>query len=137
MLRDRLSLLRRQAGMAPAEPAAALAAPTLPSASPARGSRKAVARVDDATLAERLGGALRAPGVIELRHRFALGHCHGRQTLNGLMDIGADLPGAPAGGDWLFLDTETSGLSAAPARWPSCWAWRASTATRSRCGSGC
>ena len=112
MLRDRLSMLRRQAGMAPAEPAAALAAPTLAErVARARGRGKAVARVDDATLAARLGGALRAPGVIELRHRFALGHYHGRQTLNGLMDSGADLPGAPAGGDWLFLDTETSGLS--------------------------
>jgi uncharacterized protein YprB with RNaseH-like and TPR domain len=112
MLRDRLSMLRRQAGMAPAEPAAALVAPTLAErVARARGRGKAVARVDDATLAARLDGALRAPGVIELRHRFALGHCHGRQTLNGLMDSGADLPGAPAGSDWLFLDTETSGLS--------------------------
>jgi len=69
------------------------------------------ARLDDAGLAERLGGVLCAPGVIELRHRLALGHRHGQQPLTGLQDAEPGLPGAPDGADWLFLDTETSGLS--------------------------
>ena len=112
MLRDRLSLLRRQAGAAPVE------APTTPAAlslaervARARRHNHAVRRLDDAGLAERLGGVVHAAGVIEVRHRFALGHRHGRQPLAALQAVEPGLPGAPDAGDWLFLDTETSGLS--------------------------
>jgi uncharacterized protein YprB with RNaseH-like and TPR domain len=73
--------------------------------------RGTASRLDDAGLAERLGGELVAGGVIELRHRFALGHRHGHQPLTPLGEAAADLPGAPAAGERLFLDTETSGLS--------------------------
>lgn len=111
MLRDRLTQLRRQAGAAPVE-AVATAAPSLAQRIARAQPRPArVQRLDDAGLAERLGGHLRAPGVIELRHRFALGHRHGAQPLTGLQDAECGLPGAPEGADWLFLDTETSGLS--------------------------
>jgi len=113
MLRDRLSLLRRQAGTGEAELGRGSAvAPSLAERiARARGRRASAARLDDAGLAERLGGDLRAPGVIELRHRFALGRCHGEQPLTALQEVAAGLPGAPDGGDWLLLDTETSGLS--------------------------
>ena len=76
MLSERLRQLRRQAGAEPAAPA------VLPSADApsladriARASirRGTASRLDDAGLAERLGGELVAAGVIELRHRFALG----------------------------------------------------------------
>lgn len=112
-LSDRLGLLRRQAGAVPFAPPAvpAATASLAERIARAQGRGRGPPRLDDAGLAERLGGVLHAPGVIELRHRFALGHCHGRQTLSGLQDVEAGLPGAPAGGDWLFLDTETSGLS--------------------------
>lgn len=112
MLRSRLSLLRRQAGAAVVEPMASATVPSLAERiNRARGRRQVVPRLDDPGLAERLGGILRAPGVIELRHRFALGHRHGSQSLAGLHDVEPGLPGAPDSGDWLFLDTETSGLS--------------------------
>ncbi len=113
MLRDRLTQLRRQAGVSDADPAPAPAAtPSLAERVARVGvGRRATPRLDDAGLAERLGGALIAGGVIELRHRFALGHRHGHQALTALAEGAADIPGAPAAGEWLFLDTETSGLS--------------------------
>ena len=112
MLGDRLSLLRRQAGVAPPEPAPLLAASSLAGRiARARGRSPAMPRLHDAALAEHLRGVQHAPGVIELRHRFALGHRHGHQPLTGLHDAGSGLPGAPDTADRLFLDTETSGLS--------------------------
>jgi hypothetical protein len=112
VLSERLRQLRRQAGVAGLEQAAMPAAPSLAErVARARGRGRSVPRLDDTGLAERLGGVSQAPGVIELRHRFVLGHCHGRQPLSALRGAAAALPGAPDGGDWLFLDTETSGLS--------------------------
>lgn len=112
-LRDRLTQLRRQAGARSADSAPKLAAtPSLAERLARLRIRAAGARrMDDAGLAERLGGVLCVPGVIELCHRFALGHRHGRQPLTGLQDAEPGLPGAPDSADWLFLDTETSGLS--------------------------
>lgn len=113
MLRDRLTQLRRQAGAAPLGPEPAPAAsPSLAARIARLQVRRTVgARLDDAALAERLGGAVPASGLIELRHRFALGRRHGHRSLTGLLEPEPGLPRAPAGGDWLFLDTETSGLS--------------------------
>jgi hypothetical protein len=126
VLSERLRHLRRQAGAAPFDPpSAACDSPSAPVVVPttpappsfadrvarARRPGHAVRRLDDAGLAERLGGIVHSAGVIELRHRFALGHRHGAQPLTGLRDAGPGLPGAPTGADWLFLDTETSGLS--------------------------
>jgi uncharacterized protein len=109
-LSDRLGLLRRQAGAAPLDQVAAPALPSL-GARIARARGRVVARLDDDGLAQRLGGVVRSPGVVELRHRFALGHRHGRWPLTRLLDVEPGLPRAPACADWVFLDTETSGLS--------------------------
>ena len=110
MLRDRLTLLRRQAGGPPA-PATAPAPSLAERVARSRPSGAGRGRPDDANLAQRLGGVLLAPGVIELRHRLALEHRHGSQSLSALSDTAVGVPGAPSAGDWLFVDTETSGLS--------------------------
>ncbi len=112
-LSDRVRLLRRQAGAESAEPTATPAAQSTLAERIARSRRWAggVRRLDDAGLAERLGGVVVAPGLVEVCHRFALGHRHGHQPLTALADAAVGLPGAPAAGEWLFLDTETSGLS--------------------------
>jgi hypothetical protein len=112
-LSDRVRLLRRQAGAESAAPVAPPVAHSTLADRIARAGVRATARprLDDVGLAERLGGQLIAGGVIELRHCFALGHRHGQQALAPLADAAVDLPGAPAASEWLFLDTETSGLS--------------------------
>jgi len=112
-LRDRLARLRRDVGAAQAEPApnTSAAPPLVERVARLRLRATGFRRLDDAGLAERLGGIALAPGVIEVCHRFGLGHRHGRQSLVALADATVGLPGAPDGRDWLFLDTETSGLS--------------------------
>jgi hypothetical protein len=69
--------------------------------------------VDEAGLAEQLGGELLSPGLIRLTRAVPLDGRHGEVQLNGLATRSAVLPdpsdGAPEG--WLLLDTETSGLA--------------------------
>lgn len=114
-LGDRLGLLRRQAGVvdAPQQAGEAPSSVTSLAARIARARpREGVARrQDERVLAGTLGGRLLAPGVIEIVNRLPLGRRHGSGSLAGLAEPMPGLPGAVADGEWLFLDTETSGLS--------------------------
>jgi hypothetical protein len=112
---DRLGQLRRQAGVVDAPQPAAEPPPSGTSLveriARARPRERRVRRPDDRSLAALLGGRVLAPGVIEVVNRLPLGRRHGRASLAGLSEPMAELPGAVGDGDWLFLDTETSGLS--------------------------
>jgi hypothetical protein len=105
-LHARLNRLRREVGArdGPVPPLAERIARLRP-----RGAGPA--RPDDAALAERLAGAVRAAGLIEIAHRFPLAHRHGAQSLAGLARAEFELPALPHAGHWVFLDTETSGLA--------------------------
>jgi hypothetical protein len=70
-----------------------------------------VRRPDEHALATLLGGRVSAPGLIEVVNRLPLGRRHGSASLASLAEPMAALPGGMVEGDWLFLDTETSGLS--------------------------
>lgn len=74
---------------------------------------------DEQSLAERLGAAVVAPGVLLLERRQPLSPRHGRWRL---ADCVAALPavceqasGDPSG--WCFIDTETSGLAGGTGTW--------------------
>lgn len=108
-LSNRLNTLRAQAGgaQAPAQGAAI-------QARLARlGPRGRMTRRSETDLAERLGGELRAPGLIECRRSFDLSQRHGQMLLSELSNCGRTIPGLepadPHG--MVFLDTETTGLA--------------------------
>jgi uncharacterized protein YprB with RNaseH-like and TPR domain len=74
------------------------------------------ARPTDEALAARLGGRLRAPGLVEVEHRQPLDRPHGNIALEAL--AAADLewltgprPAQPGPVDRIFIDTETTGLA--------------------------
>lgn len=112
-LADRLSRLRREAGVAPTVPGPAFAAavPIAERVARLRPRDPAAGRPDDATLADCLEGRVLDRGVIEVMRRFPLAHRHGAQPLDALARASIDLPSAPSVGHWVFLDTETSGLA--------------------------
>jgi hypothetical protein len=114
-LADRVGLLRRQAGFVDAAQPATEPRPSTTSLAEriarARPRESAVRRPDEHALAATLGGRVLAPGVIEIVNHLPLGRRHGRASLAGLSEPMAGLPGGVGEGDWLFLDTETSGLS--------------------------
>ncbi|NIP71831.1 MAG: hypothetical protein GWO16_01805 [Gammaproteobacteria bacterium] len=76
---------------------------------PARACRP----VDASALAERLGGSLRAGGVIRIERRVALDDVHGARCLARVLDDHGALPEARGldPGRLVFVDTETSGLA--------------------------
>lgn len=111
-LKQRLTTLRQQTGQGQARPAdGARIAERIRryrvGPSPARGS------LDASALAERLGGTLRADGVIRIERRVRLDDAHGARRLARVLDDHGALPEA-RGLDperLVFLDTETSGLA--------------------------
>lgn len=125
-LKTKLGLLQKERGLQPASPAGAPvthAAPSspvkrladrlrelrAPSAAPPRSAR-AVPSAEE--MAERLGGVAVAPGLVQVERRVPLDGRHGKQPLAALRGA-VELPDAPTAAPhgWLFLDTETSGLS--------------------------
>jgi uncharacterized protein YprB with RNaseH-like and TPR domain len=68
---------------------------------------------DDGELARRLGAQVEAPGLLLLDTRLPRERFHGRLTFSALERPLSQLPGAEGreARDWLFLDTETTGLS--------------------------
>jgi hypothetical protein len=77
--------------------------------------RRALARIDDETLASRLGGRLLRPGVIRVDERLPADCRHGAWSLceHGLGEALSQLGGLACGASsgWVFMDTETTGLA--------------------------
>ncbi|MCG6862083.1 MAG: ribonuclease H-like domain-containing protein [Chromatiaceae bacterium] len=74
---------------------------------------------DEQALAETLGAERLAPGVLQVQRRFELDRRHGCTRLGDCLHA---LPGLTDGdisdpSDWLFLDTETSGLAGGTGTW--------------------
>ncbi len=126
-LKTKLGLLQKERGLPPPAPASAPATNAAPASSPVKRladrlrdlrapstapprSARAVPSAEE--MAERLGGVAIAPGLVQVERRVPLDGRHGKQPLTALRDA-VDLPDAPmaAPHGWLFLDTETSGLS--------------------------
>jgi len=126
-LKDRLSTLRGQAGAqsgpeadtpAPGADIAARVRRLRPAGSAGAANTQAVRRPieptrRDASLAEHLEGEIWAPGVVLIERRLALDESHGARALHSIARTHEDLPEAAgyAPEDWVFIDTETTGLS--------------------------
>jgi len=110
-LKDRLGLLRRQAG---AHAAGALTSTPDISARVARLRVNAPARtkISDTELAHRVGGTVVENGVVLIEQRVPLTHAHGRHLLGRIAGPLA-LPAMDAlePSQLVFLDTETTGLA--------------------------
>lgn len=74
---------------------------------------------DEQSLAKCLGAERLAPGVLRVERRFPLTSRHGRVPLGDSVAALPPLMGEPAvdPAGWLFLDTETSGLSGGTGTW--------------------
>lgn len=114
-LKQRLTALRSQTG---ARPASTVTGGERPDDLAQRLARLQHARrharprrepVDDATLAARVGGRVIAEGVLLIEQRLPLPHA-GLTELRGCLPDLPDAAGLHAG-DWVFVDTETSGLA--------------------------
>lgn len=70
-------------------------------------------RLDERAVADHLGGAVLASGVVLIEQDLALSHAHGRIALSGVLEAPVgDLVGGDTPADrLLFLDTETTGLA--------------------------
>ncbi len=131
-LRERLSQLRRERGAVVARPADHSALADLPAGiaevlSPSLSERLARLRpwvgkersclVDPADVARFLGGVLSDTGVVCVEQRHPLPFRHGRAALNAAFKVPSRLYSKECGEpvpacDSVFLDTETTGLSA-------------------------
>jgi hypothetical protein len=124
-LTERLSALRRQAGLAPAAPECLPGpAPAEPpgelrsvraeidrlAAVRARTARTTPARPSEAALAASLGGGVLAEGLIVIEHRLPLPAAHGRWPIEASLAEHLESAGIQ-GTAALFLDTETTGLA--------------------------
>lgn len=73
-------------------------------------TRERTKNITAADLAQQLGGELSACGVLRIERRIPLAHRVGRFALASSLHVHIpDMPDDP--GQWLFLDTETTGLA--------------------------
>ncbi len=112
-LKSRLDALRRQSGAAPViphEPDGPLLGDRVRRM---QGNVRAVGRLDERAVAERVGGEPIAPGVVLVEQRIGLTARHGERSLADVLASGPVLPAADGveRHTLLFLDTETSGLA--------------------------